>query len=173
MSVAPDLNRVHEGFAREDLFVCVHEQFMTETAQVADIILPATMFLEHDDVYQAGGHQHITLGPRIVNPPEGCRSNHEVICALAKRLSANHAGFDMTLARSSTGRCRTPAGATLKISSSNTGSTASPRSATLIIWMALPTTTDGFTSHRIGMPYCPTALDLPTPSCRACRTTGT
>ena len=96
MSVAPDLNRVHEGFAREDLFVCVHEQFMTETAQVADIILPATMFLEHDDIYQAGGHQHITLGPRIVNPPEGCRSNHEVICALAKRLSANHAGFDMS-----------------------------------------------------------------------------
>ena len=96
MSVAPDLNRVHDGFAREDLFVCVHEQFMTETAQVADIILPATMFLEHDDLYQAGGHQHITLGPRIVNPPEGCRSNHEVICALARRLGVDHAGFDMT-----------------------------------------------------------------------------
>ena len=96
MSVAPDLNRVHEGFAREDLFVCVHEQFMTETAQVADIVLPATMFLEHDDLYQAGGHQHITLGPKIINPPEECRSNHEVICALAKRLDANHAGFDMS-----------------------------------------------------------------------------
>jgi len=96
MSVAPDLNRVHEGFARKDLFVCVHEQFMTETAQMADIVLPATMFLEHDDLYQAGGHQHITLGPRIINPPEGCRSNHEVICALAKRLGADHAGFDMT-----------------------------------------------------------------------------
>ena len=96
MSLAPDLNRVHEGFAREDLFVCVHEQFMTETAQMADIVLPATMFLEHDDLYQAGGHQHITLGPRIINPPEGCRSNHQVICALAKRLGADHAGFDMT-----------------------------------------------------------------------------
>ena len=96
MSVAPDLNRVHDGFARDDLFVCVHEQFMTETAQMADIVLPATMFLEHDDLYQAGGHQHITLGPRIVNPPEDCRSNHEVICALAKRLGAHHAGFDMT-----------------------------------------------------------------------------
>ncbi|MAW69341.1 MAG: dehydrogenase, partial [Acidiferrobacteraceae bacterium] len=94
MSVAPDLNRVHEGFARKDLFVCVHEQFMTETAEMADIILPATMFLEHDDVYQAGGHQHITLGPKIVNPPEGCRSNHEVICALAKRLGAKHPGFE-------------------------------------------------------------------------------
>ncbi len=96
MSVAPDLNRVHEGFAREDLFVCVHEQFMTETAQMADIVLPATMFLEHNDLYQSGGHQHITLGPKIINPPEGCRSNHEVICALAKRLGASHPGFDMT-----------------------------------------------------------------------------
>ena len=52
MSVAPDLNKVHDGFLREDLFTCVHEQFMTETASVADIVLPATMFLEHDDVYQ-------------------------------------------------------------------------------------------------------------------------
>jgi anaerobic selenocysteine-containing dehydrogenase len=96
MSVAPDLNRVHRGFAREDLFVCVHEQFMTETAQMADIVLPATMFLEHNDLYQSGGHQHITLGPKIINPPEECRSNHEVICALAKRLGASHPGFDMT-----------------------------------------------------------------------------
>lgn len=96
MSVAPDLNRVHEGFARKDLFVCVHEQFMTETAQMADIVLPATMFLEHNDLYQSGGHQHITLGPKIINPPKECRSNHEVICALAKRLGASHPGFDMT-----------------------------------------------------------------------------
>ena len=37
--------------AREDLFTCVHEQFLTETAAFADIVLPATMFLEHDDFY--------------------------------------------------------------------------------------------------------------------------
>ena len=96
MSVAPDLNRVHAGFARNDLFVCVHEQFMTETAEVADIILPATMFMEHDDLYQAGGQQHILLGPKIVEPPEGCRSNHEVICALAERLGAKHPGFELS-----------------------------------------------------------------------------
>jgi anaerobic selenocysteine-containing dehydrogenase len=54
------------------------------------------MFLEHNDLYQSGGHQHITLGPKIINPPEECRSNHEVICALAKRLGASHPGFDMT-----------------------------------------------------------------------------
>ncbi len=96
MSVAPDLNTVHRGFARKDLFVCVHEQFMTETAKVADIVLPATMFLEHDDLYQSGGQQHIHFGPRIVEPPGECRSNHEVICALAKRVGAEHRGFDMT-----------------------------------------------------------------------------
>ena len=96
MSVAPDLERVHRGFARDDLFVCVHEQFMTETAVMADIVLPATMFLEHDDVYQGGGHQHILLGPKIVEAPGECRSNHEVVCALAQRLGAEHPGFDMT-----------------------------------------------------------------------------
>jgi anaerobic selenocysteine-containing dehydrogenase len=90
------LERVHRGFARDDLFVCVHEQFMTETAAVADIVLPATMFLEHDDVYQSGGHQHIILGPKIVEPPGECRSNHEVVCELAKRLGAEHPGFEMT-----------------------------------------------------------------------------
>lgn len=96
MSVAPDLTAVHRGFAREDLFVCVHEQFMTETARMADIVLPATMFLEHDDLYQGGGHQHIQLGPRIIDPPGECRSNHELICALARRLNASHAGFEMS-----------------------------------------------------------------------------
>ena len=96
MVVAPEQERVRRGFARDDLFVCVHEQFMTETAAMADIVLPATMFLEHDDLYQGGGHQHILLGPKIVEPPGECRSNHEAICALAGRLGAEHPGFRMT-----------------------------------------------------------------------------
>ena len=96
MMIAPDLNLVHPGFARDDLFTCVHEQFMTETAEVADIVLPATMFLEHDDLYQGGGHQHIMLGPKIVEAPGECRSNHEVISALAARLGAEHPGFAMS-----------------------------------------------------------------------------
>ena len=82
-----------------DLFVCVHEQFMTETAQMADVVLPATMFLEHDDIYQGGGHQYIMLGPKLIEPPGECRTNHEVICGLAKRLGAEHPGFDMSAAR--------------------------------------------------------------------------
>jgi len=96
MSVAPDQNLVKRGFAREDLFTCVHEQFMTETAKMADIVLPATMFTEHDDIYRGGGHQYLVLGPKLVEPPGECRNNHDVIAALAKRLGAAHPGFDMS-----------------------------------------------------------------------------
>ncbi len=96
MCVAPNQNLVRQGFAREDLFTVVDEQFMTETAQYADIVLPATMFLEHDDLYTGGGHQHIMFGPKAIEPPGACRSNHALICELAKRLGAVHRGFDMS-----------------------------------------------------------------------------
>ena len=96
MVISPDQNKVHQGFAREDLFVCVHEQFMTETARMADIVLPATTFVEHDDFYQGGGHSHIIAGLKIIEPVGEARSNHDVICGLAKRLGADHRGFDMT-----------------------------------------------------------------------------
>ena len=95
-AVAPDSNRVRAGLMRQDLFTCVHEHFMTDTAQLADIVLPATMFLAHDDVYQAGGHSHIQIGAKLVDPPPECRSNHEVLQGLASRLGAIHPGFAMT-----------------------------------------------------------------------------
>jgi anaerobic selenocysteine-containing dehydrogenase len=96
MTVAPDSNKVRRGFLRDDLFMCVHEQFMTETAAMADLVLPATMFMEHDDVYQAGGHSHIQIGAKLVEPPGECRSNHELLQGLASRLGADHPGFAMT-----------------------------------------------------------------------------
>jgi anaerobic selenocysteine-containing dehydrogenase len=96
MVVAPNQEKVRRGFAREDLFTCVHEQFMTDTARHADIVLPATMFLEHDDIYTASAHQYLQFGGKLIEPPEGCRSNHEVICELAGRLGAAHRGFDMS-----------------------------------------------------------------------------
>jgi anaerobic selenocysteine-containing dehydrogenase len=94
--VAPDSNRVRQGLLREDLFLAVHEQFLTDTARYADVVLPATMFLEHDDLYQAGGHTHIQIGPKLVDPPGECRSNHEVLQGLARRLGAAHPGFEMS-----------------------------------------------------------------------------
>lgn len=93
--VAPNQNKVRAGFRREDLFVAVHEQFMTDTARVADIVLPATMFVEHDDFYPGGGHQYVGFGPKLIEPPGECRSNHDVICALAERVGATHKGFRM------------------------------------------------------------------------------
>lgn len=96
LDVAPDTMKVRRGFAREDLFVAVHEQFLTETARWADLVLPATMFLEHDDLYQAGGHGHLQIGPKLVEPAGECRSNHALIVDLARRLGARHPGFEMT-----------------------------------------------------------------------------
>jgi anaerobic selenocysteine-containing dehydrogenase len=95
-ATAPDSASVRAGLLRDDLFVAVHDQFMTDTARLADIVLPATMFMEHDDVYQAGGHSHIQIGAKLIDPPGECRSNHAVICALAERLGADHPGFRMT-----------------------------------------------------------------------------
>jgi anaerobic selenocysteine-containing dehydrogenase len=94
--IAPAQEKVKRGFAREDLFVAVHEHFLTETAAMADIVLPATMFLEHDDLYQGGGHQYVMFGPKAVDPPGECRSNHDLICELARRVGAEHRGFALS-----------------------------------------------------------------------------
>ncbi len=94
--VCPETRKCLEGLARDDLFACVHEQFLTETAAMADIVLPATSFLEHDDYYTASGHTHLQVAKAVIDPLPECRSNHEVICALAKRLGAEHPGFEMT-----------------------------------------------------------------------------
>jgi anaerobic selenocysteine-containing dehydrogenase len=97
VNVAPEQRLVKKGFLRDDLFVAVHEHFMTETAEVADIVLPATMFVEHDDIYRGGGHSHILLGPRIVEPPETVRTNLFVIEELAKRLGvSDRPGFGLS-----------------------------------------------------------------------------
>ena len=96
VNVAPEQRLVKQGFLRDDLFTIVHEQFMTDTAALADIVLPATMFMEHDDIYRGGGHSHILLGPKIVEPPDTVRSNLYVIEELAKRLGiADMPGFGM------------------------------------------------------------------------------
>jgi anaerobic selenocysteine-containing dehydrogenase len=86
MVVAPDSARVAKGFAREDLFVCVHEQIMTETARMADVVLPATTFLEHDDLYKAGGHTFLGVGLKVLEPPGEARCNHDVLRGLMARL---------------------------------------------------------------------------------------
>lgn len=52
--------------------------------------------MEHDDLYQAGGHSHVQIGAKLIDPPGECRSNHDLLCGLAQRLGAQHKGFGMT-----------------------------------------------------------------------------
>lgn len=96
MNVTPEQRLVRKGFAREDLFVVVHEQFMTDTARMADVVLPATTFLEHDDIYRGGGQQHVVLGPKLIEPLAEARPNIFVINELAERLGVAHLpGFNV------------------------------------------------------------------------------
>ncbi len=94
MVVTPDHALTRKGFEREDLFTVVHEQFMTETAQMADIVLPATMFVEHTDYYTRGGHTRVLFGPKAVEPLADARPNHFVINEIAKRVGAPDAVLD-------------------------------------------------------------------------------
>lgn len=90
---APESVLVHKGLAREDLFLCVHEQFMTDTARFADVVLPATTFLEHDDLYTSYGHTFLQVSRAVIQPIGEARSNHDVINALLQRLGSDHASL--------------------------------------------------------------------------------
>ncbi len=92
-AVAPDQNVVLRGLRREDLFTVVLEQFQTDTADYADILLPATTFLEHTDVYFAYGHYHLPLARPVVAPPGEARSNVDTFRALALRMGFDDACF--------------------------------------------------------------------------------
>ncbi len=94
--VAPESRKVRAGLLRDDMFLCVHEQFLTDTAKLADIVLPATTFLEHDDIYTSYGHPYLQMGAKILDPLGETRSNHDMLGGLARRLGAEHRAFDMT-----------------------------------------------------------------------------
>src|SRR2546428_13392431 len=68
VAVAPDSASVVKGFSREDLFTVVHEQFLTDTCDYADIVLPATTQLEHHDVHTAYGHLYVVANSPAIAP---------------------------------------------------------------------------------------------------------
>jgi len=96
VAVAPESDLVRQGFQRDDLFSVVHEQFFTETAALADVVLPATMFLENDDMFQASGHTFFQVTKPVISVAGECRSNHDVINDLSKRLGGEHPAFEMS-----------------------------------------------------------------------------
>jgi len=102
LAVAPESAKVAAGFAREDLFTVVLEHFMTDTADHADIVLPATTQLEHWDVHGAYGHTYALLNRPAVAPLGQARSNAAIFRALARRMGFTEPCFDdddETLAR--------------------------------------------------------------------------
>jgi anaerobic selenocysteine-containing dehydrogenase len=89
LAIAPDSDKVMQGFAREDLFTVVLEHFQTDTADYADIVLPATTQLEHVDIHAAYGHNYMVANNAAIAPLGEAKANTEVFRLLAARM-----GFD-------------------------------------------------------------------------------
>ncbi|HEX4760304.1 MAG TPA: molybdopterin dinucleotide binding domain-containing protein, partial [Thermoleophilaceae bacterium] len=92
-SIAPDQTRVLEGLAREDLFTVVLEQFMTDTAKHADVVLPATTQLEHRDVVFSWGHHYLTWNEPAIEPLGEAKPNTEAFRLIAARLGLDDPCF--------------------------------------------------------------------------------
>ena len=106
LAVAPESGKVVRGFAREDLFTVVIEQFATDTADYADYVLPATTQLEHWDIHSAYGHTDVLLNRPAIAPVGQARTNTDVFRALAQRMGFSEPCFsesDETLCRTAFG----------------------------------------------------------------------
>jgi anaerobic selenocysteine-containing dehydrogenase len=95
-AIAPDQERVLAGLAREDLFVVVLEQFMTDTAALADVVLPATTQLEHLDVLFSWGHHYVTWNEPAIEPRGEAKPNTEAFRLIAARLGLDDPLFRET-----------------------------------------------------------------------------
>jgi len=85
----PNQNKVLQGLSRNDLFTVVVEHFLTDTARYADIVLPATMQIEHHDLLIAYGHLYIAWNEPAVSPPGECLPTTEIFRRLAHQLNLN------------------------------------------------------------------------------------
>jgi len=95
----PDAAKLRRGLAREDLFTVVHDPFLTATGRFADIVLPATTYLETEDLYRSYGSYWMQHGTPAVPPQGEARSNLQVAQALAQRMGLNDAVFGHSPAR--------------------------------------------------------------------------
>ena len=106
VAVAPESSKVALGFAREDLFTVVLEHFLTDTADHADYVLPATMQLEHRDVHGSYGHTSVLLNEPAIAPQGEAKPNTQIFRELAARMGFAEPCFedsDETLARAAIG----------------------------------------------------------------------
>lgn len=97
LSIAPDSSKVRAGLKRTDLFTIVHEQWPTPTAMYADLLLPATTFLENSDLFTAYGHCYLGRTKPVIAPMGECLSNFELFQTLASKLKFTDAPFKQKL----------------------------------------------------------------------------
>jgi anaerobic selenocysteine-containing dehydrogenase len=95
-AVAPNHNEVVRQLKREDLFTVVHEQFLTDTADYADFVLPATTFFEHKDLQKAYGHYYLQVSNQALEPLGKAVSDVELFRRLAQRFGFDEACFRET-----------------------------------------------------------------------------
>ncbi len=92
-AVCPDHNAVVKGLSRPDLFTVVHEQFLTDTCDYADIVLPATTFFEHKDLQGSYGTYFLQVSQKAIEPLGESRSNFDVFAELARRMGFTESCF--------------------------------------------------------------------------------
>jgi anaerobic selenocysteine-containing dehydrogenase len=96
VAIAPDSSKVQRGFEREDLFTVVLEHFQTDTADYADILLPATTQLEHVDAHLAYGHLYMMANNAAIAPLGEAKPNTEIFRLLARAMGLIDPVFDET-----------------------------------------------------------------------------
>jgi anaerobic selenocysteine-containing dehydrogenase len=95
-AICPDQNRVLQGLKREDLFTVVHEQFQTDTADYADIVLPATTQMEHFDIHGSYGHLYVQANEPAIAPLHEAKCNTDVFRLLAKKMGFEPELFEIS-----------------------------------------------------------------------------
>src|SRR5581483_1038487 len=93
---APNHNEVVKRLRRDDLFTVVHEQFLTDTCDYADLVLPATTFFEHKDLMPAYGHYYLQISNAAIAPLGEAKSNSDLFSELGQRFGFEEACFRET-----------------------------------------------------------------------------
>ncbi len=93
---SPETDKIIKGLLREDLFTIVADHFISDTAAYADIILPAAMGAEQEDIIVSWWHFYLTYNAKCIEPPGEAKPNNDIFRALAKRLGFTEPQFRMT-----------------------------------------------------------------------------
>lgn len=159
VATVPDQRGVIAELSREDLFVVVHEQVMTDTARLADVVLPATTFLEHRELRRGYGTMRLYDSPAVAAPVGASWSNNQLFGALLERLELVQPGDAMTddeLVAATF--AASPHGAELRGELAQTGVAAPPDGANLLPFVDVFPATPDRKVHLV-----PAALDRAAP----------